>query len=258
MKDKDFSDVGVEGGGVAFQDDRFRVAHAPAADPGAVIAYEYEQRSRPFVTEETWFLQGSIPHLSQSFTLELPSGYTFGTVWAHHAPIQAAELEHQRWRWEANGTAGIDLERIPMSPSPESLAARMTVHYAGPGLGATTDGTWKSIGEWYAQIAKDRLLPSPEIAAKAQALADGKSDFYDKTEANRFHRGRRQLHYPSHLRSRRGDLRYYRVPRPARLLWQDGDEGSGARRPQSRCVCPFRQLTELILSPSALHRRVET
>jgi len=183
MKDKDFTDVGVEGGGVAFQDDRFRVAHAPGADPGAVIAYEYEQRSRPFVTEETWFLQESIPHMNQSFTLELPAGYTFGTVWAHHKPIQAADLEHQRWRWEANGTAGIDLERIPMSPSADSLAARMTVHYTGPGLGATTDGTWKSIGEWYAQIAKDRLLSTPEIAAKAQGLADGKTDFYDKTEA---------------------------------------------------------------------------
>jgi hypothetical protein len=183
MKDKDFTDVGVEGGGIAFQDDRFRIAHAPAADPGAVIAYEYEQRSRPYVTEETWFLQSSIPHLNQSFTLELPPGYTFGTVWAHHAPIQATDLEHQRWRWDANGVVGINLDRVPMPPSPQSLAARMTVHYAGPGLGASTDGTWKSIGEWCAQITKDRLLSTPELAAKAQALTEGKTDFYDKTEA---------------------------------------------------------------------------
>jgi hypothetical protein len=80
-------------------------------------------------------------------------------------------------------TPGIDLERVPMSPSPESLAGRMTVHYAGPGIGTATDGSWKSIGEWYAQIVKDRLQPTSEIAAKAAKLTSGKPDFYEKTEA---------------------------------------------------------------------------
>jgi hypothetical protein len=75
MKDKDFTDVGVEGGGIAFQDDRFRIAHAPAADPGAVIAYEYEQRSRPYVTEVVSTEQHSAPepelHLRASTGLHL-------------------------------------------------------------------------------------------------------------------------------------------------------------------------------------------
>ena len=183
MKDKDYSDVGIDGGYIAFADDKFRVAHAPGGDPGGVIAYEYEQRSRPFVTEKTWFFQEEVPHLSQSFTLELPPGYTYGTVWAHHPAVQAADLEHQRWHWQMDDTAGIDLDRVPMSPSPDSLEGRMTVHYAGPNLGASTEGTWKSIGEWYAQLSKDRLTATPEIAAKANELAAGKTDFYDKTEA---------------------------------------------------------------------------
>jgi hypothetical protein len=183
MKDKDFTDVGIDGGFIAFQDDKFRVAHAPGGDPGGVIAYEYEQRSRPFVTEKTWCFQEEVPHLSQSFTLELPPGYTYGTVWAHHSPVEAADLEHQRWHWQMDDTPAIDLDRVPMSPSPDSLEGRMTVHYAGPGLGSSTEGTWKSIGEWYGQLSKDRLLATPEIAAKAQELAAGKTDFYDRTEA---------------------------------------------------------------------------
>jgi hypothetical protein len=190
MKDKDYTDVGAEGnsGGFEFEDVKARVAHAPGGDPGGVIAYEYEQRSRPFVTEKTWFFQEELPRLSESFTLELPAGYTYGTVWAHHPATQAADLESGRWRWEMKDTPGIDLERVPMSPAPESLAGRMTVHYAGPGVGtatdgARTDGTWKSIGEWYAQIAKDRLQPTSEIAAKAAELTSGKPDFYEKTEA---------------------------------------------------------------------------
>jgi hypothetical protein len=183
MKDKEFSDTGYGASYVAFADDRFRVAHAPGGDPGGVVAYEYEQRSRPFVTEKTWYFQDETPRLNQTFTLELPAGYTYGTVWAHHESAAAANLENGRSRWEMKDTPAIDLDRVPMPPADSSLAGRMTIHYAGPGLGSSNNGTWKSIGEWFAQLSKDRLTPSPEIAAKAQELTAGKSGFYEKAEA---------------------------------------------------------------------------
>lgn len=185
MKDKDFVDAGFPGmeGAFEFADVKFRVARAPGNDPGGVIAYEYEQRERPYVTEKTWFFQEDIPSLSQSFTLQLPPGYTYGTVWAHHSPSEAANLEGRGWRWEMKDIPGIDLERVPLSPAPESLAARMTVHYAGPGVVAADRSTWKSVGEWYDPLIRDRVAATPEIAAKAQELTAGKTDFYDKTEA---------------------------------------------------------------------------
>ena len=185
MKDKDFVDAGFPGmeGAFEFADVKFRVARAPGNDPGGVIAYEYEQRERPYLTEKTWFFQEDIPSLSQSFTLQLPPGYTYGTVWAHHSPIEAANLEGRGWRWEMKDIPGIDLERVPLSPAPESLAARMTVHYAGPGVVAADRSTWKSVGEWYDPLIRDRVAATPEIAAKAQELTTGKADFYDKTEA---------------------------------------------------------------------------
>jgi hypothetical protein len=183
MKDKDYVDAGYEGSGIMFEDYKRRIARAPAADPGGIIAYEYEQRVRPYVTEETWEFQDEIPHLTQSFTLELPAGYTYATVWAHHAEAQAVDLEHQRWRWEMNNMAAVDLKRVPLSPAVGALAGRMTVHYSGPGIANATDGTWKSVGEWYSVLAKDRLAPTPEIVSKAQELTAGKADFYDKTEA---------------------------------------------------------------------------
>ena len=183
MKDKDFSDVGYGDADIAFADDRYRIAHAPGGDSGGVIAYEFEQRSRPFLTEKTWFFQGEIPHLSQSFTLQLPPGYTYGTVWAHHPPTETANLEGHGWRWEMKDVPGIDLDRVPLSPSPESLAARMTVHYSCPGLPTATDGTWKSVGQWYDSLFRERVASTPEIAAKAQELTSGKTDFYEKTEA---------------------------------------------------------------------------
>jgi hypothetical protein len=124
-----------------------------------------------------------MPRVSQSFTLMLPPGYTYTTTWAHHPKVDGADLENHSYRWEMNNEAAIDLEHVPMSPGTGALAARMTVHYSGPGLGVPQDGTWQGIGLWYDMLARDRLVATPEISAKAAELTRGKTDFYDKAEA---------------------------------------------------------------------------
>ena len=182
VKDNEMTEHGY-GEGNLFADDKVRVAEPPARDPGSVVAYEYEQRTHPFLTEKTWFFQSTLPHLNQTFTLELPANYTYGTVWAHSKQAPPVDLERQRWRWVMNETPAIDLRDVTLRPTAVSLEGRMTVHYAGPGIATPTEGTWKSIGEWYQSIAKDRLVPTPEITAKAGELTAGKTDFYDKIEA---------------------------------------------------------------------------
>jgi hypothetical protein len=183
VKDNEMAEFGY-GQGNFFADDKVMTANAPGRDPGGIVAYEYEQRSHPFLTEKTWFFQSDLPRVNQSFTLELPSGFTYGTVWAHSKETPAVDLEHQRWRWERNDTPAIDLNQVLLRPSEQSLAGRMTVHYAGPSTPvATTTGTWQSIGEWFQMVSKDRVVATPEITAKASELTVGKTDFYDKTEA---------------------------------------------------------------------------
>ncbi len=183
LKDNEIVDYGYPGQGNFFEDNKIKVAKAPGSDPGGIVAYEYEQRIRPMLTEKTWFFQDEIPHLNQSFTLELPPGYTAGTVWAHHPLVPVADLENQRSRWDLKDTPGINLDRVMMHPSERALAGRMTVHYTGPGLPSATQGTWQSIGLWYQQLSQDRLASTPEIAAKAQELAASQPDFYSKSEA---------------------------------------------------------------------------
>jgi hypothetical protein len=183
VKDNELVEYGYPGQGNFFIDLKVRAANAPGRDPGGIVAYEYEQRSHPYLTEKTWFFQSDLPRLNQSFTLELPPGFTHGTVWAHTKEVPATDLEHQRWRWELKETPPIDLEHVLLRPSEESLAARMTVHYAGPGIPSPTEGTWQSIGEWYQNLSHDRRVATPEIESKAKELVGNKTDFYDKTEA---------------------------------------------------------------------------
>jgi hypothetical protein len=183
LKDNEYRDISF-GEGIYYEDDKYRIATAPGSDPGGIVAYEYEQQMRPYRAEKNWFVQEDIPRLKQSFTIELPAGFTQTAVWAHHAPVKGIDLEHGRQRWELENIPGIDLEDIPMHPSELALIGRMTISYSGPGLPYSTHGgTWQGIGEWYEQLAKDRMTSSPEIDAKAKELIAGKTDFYDKAEA---------------------------------------------------------------------------
>jgi len=184
MKDSEIVEFSPPGeGGNLYVDEKAKVAEPPGRDPGGVVAYEYEKRERPYLAETNWFFQGSIPYLKQSFTLVLPVGYTYTTTWSNHNKVDGADLENHSYRWEMNDEPAIDLESVPMHPSEEALAARMTVHYAGPGLSEPQDGTWQGIGLWYDQLSKGRLAPSSEITAKAAELIAGKTDFFDKAEA---------------------------------------------------------------------------
>lgn len=184
MKDSEISDVGAPGeGGELYSDARAKVADPPGRDPGGVIAYEYEKRERPYLAETNWEFQDGLPRMQQSFTLALPVGYTYTTTWARHAKVEGIDLENHSYRWEMNDQPAIDLDQVKMSPGEGAVAARMTVHYAGPGLAEPQDGTWQGIGEWYAGLERGRVVSAPDIAAEAAALTEGKTDFYDKAEA---------------------------------------------------------------------------
>jgi transglutaminase-like putative cysteine protease len=184
VKDNEMREYSPPGeGGELYVDVKAKIANPPGRDPGGVVAYEYEQRERPYVAETNWFFQDDTPRVHQSFTLVLPQGYTYSTTWANHDPVKGIDLENRKYRWEMNDESAIDLEQVPLRPSGSALAARLTIHYAGPGLAEPAEGTWQGVGEWFDALAHDREAPTPEITAKAQELVAGKTDFYDRAEA---------------------------------------------------------------------------
>ncbi len=183
VKDKEILEAGAPNSGPLYSDERYKVVEAPGRDPGGVVAYEYERRQPYYEREADWFFQDEIPHLKQSFTLELPAGYSYVSVWAHHKPAEAIDLEHQRTRWEIASTPEIDLDHVPLAPSLNGLRGRMTVHYGPSNQTSPALGSWQEVGAAYDQISHDRMVATPDIAAKAAELTAGKTDFYDRTEA---------------------------------------------------------------------------
>ena len=185
MKDNEIVEVSPsEFSGELYSDLKLKVAAPPGRDPGGIVAYEYEKRKLPYLAETNWSFQQEIPTLKEIFTLALPAGFSYTTSWANHGNVEGADLENHSYRWEMNDQPGIDLENVPMHPSPESLAGRMTVHYSGPGLAEPQDGTWLGNGRMVWTVwPRTARSPSPEIAAKAKELTTGKTDFYDRALA---------------------------------------------------------------------------
>ncbi len=181
LKDNEVVETSAAEYGILYNDLHLKVAKLPAADPGAVVAYEYERTERPYVSEHTWDFQRDIPTLHASFELDLPAG------WKHYEAARGTlgpptEVAQNHFRWEVDHLAGIDTEEIPFTPSPETIAGRMVVHYSSVDLPAGA-ARWTAIGDWYSALADPRGEATPEITAKALALTAGETDFTDKLQS---------------------------------------------------------------------------
>jgi hypothetical protein len=180
VKDNEFVDVAAWSF-ILYQDDRARSARAPAGDPGAVVAMEYEEQEPYYRPEILWQLRYRIPVHHDRLTVQLPPGFLFDTKWKLHDRIAPTDLGNNRWQWDAFDVAPIDIKDVKLAPPAGELEQMMALHYASPGTPAPED--WRSIGVWYQDLTTDRVSATPEMAAKAKALTAGMTDFYEKARA---------------------------------------------------------------------------
>jgi len=183
LKDNEITDGAVYDGVSLYSDNRHRVGTAPAADPGAIVAMEYEQEARPYSTEYIWEFQEEIPVLKERLKVELPPGVEYKEVWKGKKETTPIDLEKGKYLWEVSNEPPVDLRDVNMAPEWRGQTKRMSVHYFGAPIPNATKGSWESIGEWYDVLAKGRNDSTPEIAAKAQELIAGKTDFAEKVQA---------------------------------------------------------------------------
>ena len=159
--------------------ERIRQVRPPASDPGAVVVCETEAQLRPYMNEEEWEIQTSIPIVSEAFELALPPGGHFADSWRRHEPIKPSEVAPNHLRWEVKDMPALDLENIHATPPWDALASRASVKW-GDAAVKGTDNQWKAIGLWQEQLEQHRPDPTPEITAKTQELVAGAPDLYTK------------------------------------------------------------------------------
>jgi transglutaminase-like putative cysteine protease len=170
VKDEDVREHGLDGYGMLYVDERYREVTPPGADPGGVVAYEYTQQMRSYVSEASWDFQGSLPAVRSVFELDLAPGWKHEPVWCRHAALAEQEVAPSHYRWELDNVERIDRRDQPLAPSEPALAGRMIVHYAATDL-PHGDALWARVGDWYQNLAAPSTENRQDVTVAARALA---------------------------------------------------------------------------------------
>src|SRR5246127_3842265 len=101
VKEKDGAEVAMPAvpGSELITDVRAKVVHIPAADPGNLIGYEYEQENHPFVLQDIWYFQGPHPAREAHYTLQLPAGWEYKAYWLNHSQVEPKQGGGNRGHW---------------------------------------------------------------------------------------------------------------------------------------------------------------
>ena len=170
VKDKDVVEHSVsEFGGELVSDVKMRILPIPAAVPGNVVGYEIDYQSRPYVLQDEWQVQETIPVREAHYTLQMPPGWRFRSVWMNHAKVDPQETGGNEWRWVVTDQPPIRYER--RMPPMRGLMGRMIVSFLAPTSNQQSGFlTWDDMGKWQTQLAAGRRDATPDIAQKVNAL----------------------------------------------------------------------------------------
>jgi uncharacterized protein DUF3857/transglutaminase superfamily protein len=159
-----------------YGDTRYKVLQIPAALPGNVIGYEYQQRQRPLLYQAIWFFQDEIPVRHAHFTLELPPNWGYAAYWRNHAAVSPRSAGDNRWSWELDDIDPILPEK--QMPAWRSVAGQFEVSF-GPKVTAQPSSgysSWTQVGQWYAQLTTNRREITPPIRTKVHELVSSATD----------------------------------------------------------------------------------
>jgi hypothetical protein len=170
VKDKDVIETALLGvlNGELASDVRTKLLQIPAADPGNIIGYEIEHEDRPYVLEDEWSFQETVPVREARYTLQLPSGWEYKTAWMNHKPVTPASLGSSSWQWVVSDIEAIRPENS--MPPWHGVAGRMVVALLPTGSQTKGFENWKEEGTWEAGLERDRRDPSPELKQKVAQL----------------------------------------------------------------------------------------
>jgi len=176
VKEKDAVETGFTAE-TLYSDLRRKIITAPSADPGSIVGYEYEQKRRPAILQDVWWIQDPNPVLRGRFVLQLPKGWEHRAVWIHHAKIEPHAGGENEWVWEVQNLQGVE-DELSMPPW-QAMAGRLAVTYF-PREGSTGHGSWAKVGQWYGTLSAGVREVTPEIRQKVTEVTKGAPSLIEK------------------------------------------------------------------------------
>ena len=171
VKDKEAQELGLDDieNGILMTDQRVKVLQIPAADIGNTVGFEIEHEDRPYILQDIWDFQESIPVREARYTLQLPAGWEYKATWVNYPEVKSSASGTNQWQWIVSDVSAI--KRQEQMPPWRGIAGVMIVSILPPGGGQGKGFTsWRDMGNWEAGLEQGRRDASPEIKQKVAAL----------------------------------------------------------------------------------------
>ncbi len=178
-KEKDAFEQSL-GGQQEFEDTKRKVMALPGGDVGTVVGFEYEQKRRPYLFQDYWYFQDTIPVAKSRYTLHLPPKWEYRADWLNHAEQKPAE-QNGTSVWEVSDVPRI--EREYHEPNFRALAGHVIVTLFSEKTTHRNSESWNDLGVWYSQLTAGVRDPSPALQAKVQELAPAKLSMFERIRA---------------------------------------------------------------------------
>jgi hypothetical protein len=183
VKNKDAVEVSLPkiAGSELVLDVKDKVLVIPAADPGNIVGFEFEQEEQPYALQDIWYLQSPVPVREAHYSLELPPGWEFKTTWLNATEVKPVQSGNT-WSWVVTDVKALKPEHS--MPPWRGVAGQMAISYfpSGGALGKAFSN-WQQMGNWYVDLTRDRRGTSPEMKQKVAELVATASTPLEKMRA---------------------------------------------------------------------------
>lgn len=184
IKDKEAVEISlpkIEGSELV-SDVKDKLLRIPAAEPGNIVGYEYEEEEQPYVLQDVWRFQETSPVGEAHYTLLLPSGWEYKATWMNFPEAKPTQAGNQV-QWVVTEVKGMKHE--DNMPPWQGVAGQMIVSFFPSGGSSQNRGfqNWKEMGIWYQGLTSGRRDASPELKQKVTALTSSAGTPVDKMKA---------------------------------------------------------------------------
>src|SRR5216683_4644139 len=170
VKDKEAIEISLPkiDGSELVSDVKEKILRIPAADPGNMIGYEYEEEDQPFVLQDVWSFQETNPVREAHYSLQFPPGWEYKATWINYPEVKPTQSGNQA-QWVVRDIKAIKPENE--MPPMRAVAGLLVLSFVPPGGGANRGfQNWREMGHWEAGLEHGRREASPEIKQKVAVL----------------------------------------------------------------------------------------
>src|SRR5579884_2778533 len=133
VKDNDNLDISLPNvdGSELIDDVKERILSIPAADPGNIVGYEYEEEKTPLVLQDIWYFQDTSPVRESRYSVQIPEGWEYKASWLNGPEVQAVQTSKNQFQWILTDIKAISQE--PDMPPLDGVTGKMIISFRAPG-----------------------------------------------------------------------------------------------------------------------------